>query len=239
MKRLPFVLGTDIIRIARLDPINKSSNFIYVARRILHPYEFSYHKRKSLESVDHKHRKGLYEWLTVKFPPPRERDQAQLDISPEIQRDANNAARWLAGRWAAKEAAMKAWGAGLLSWKDVRVVIDTDAPSAHDNTSRPVKIVCQPNQGKGDDFGEMEEELRLRQDARLSISHDGEYCVATVIAEPLSEGLLAVFMNRARAVKERQESGWRRRDEGVQREVTRDEAIQDKTSGYGAMQHVR
>lgn len=65
-------------------------------------------------------------------------------------------ARWLAGRFAAKEAARKAWaeGAGNISWKEVTVRV-----------------------------GEMgKPEIDIRGSVgRVSISHDADYVVATVL----------------------------------------------------------
>ena len=52
------------------------------------------------------------------------------------QHDLQNLANFLAGRWAAKEAAQKAWGANLLSWKDLRVEYKED-------TQSPC-IICNP-----------------------------------------------------------------------------------------------
>lgn len=75
--------------------------------------------------------------------------------SPPASRDM---ARWLAGRFAAKEAARKAApeGAGDVSWKDVQVGIGRGG--------RP--------------------DLRvLGREAKVSISHDADYVVATVLAD--------------------------------------------------------
>lgn len=72
-------------------------------------------------------------------------------------------ARWLAGRFAAKEAARKAApnGAASLGWKDVMVrVSETDR-------GRPEVVYLDG------------ETARI---GKLSISHDGDYVVATVLA---------------------------------------------------------
>ncbi|KAI9933462.1 hypothetical protein ASPWEDRAFT_30307 [Aspergillus wentii DTO 134E9] len=74
--------------------------------------------------------------------------------------------RWLAGRFAAKEAARKAapGGAAMIGWKDVVVRVgDSEMGSG-----RP-DIVYLGEDGEG-------------REGRLSISHDGEYVVATVVA---------------------------------------------------------
>lgn len=187
MKPLPFVLGTDIFHISRLDPITKSGKFVAIAERVLHPTEIPRFSPMR-NDID----RSLREWVTLPLP---KSDESQEEPSVKRKSEAWKAASWLAGRWAAKEAARKAWGASLLSWKDVRVETDEGAPGVI-NASRPVKIVCQPSPSPGIDFGESGDQKALRQEGRLSISHDGEYCVATVIAEPLSEELMSVFQNR-------------------------------------------
>lgn len=186
MKALPFVLGTDIFHISRLDPIHKSGKFVNIAERILHPTEIPRFSPMRT-NID----RSLRDWVTV--PLPKSGEQPQIELSTRLESEAWKAATWLAGRWAAKEAARKAWGASLISWKDVRVETDERAPGVID-ASRPVKIVCQPSPDTS--FDESEEQQALRQEGRLSISHDGEYCVATVMAEPLSEELISVFRNR-------------------------------------------
>lgn len=74
-------------------------------------------------------------------------------------------ARWLAGRFAAKEAARKAapGGAASMSWKEVIIRVEPD------RNGRPEVVYLK----KGEDVGHV---------GKLSISHDGEYVVATVIA---------------------------------------------------------
>ena len=88
---------------------------------------------------------------------------------------------WLGGRWAAKEAAKKAWGASLLSFKDLRVETTSDGS---------LLVVCALLEGgqAGQSFDE--------QVAKLSLSHDGEYATATVLASPLQESIIAELRRR-------------------------------------------
>jgi holo-[acyl-carrier protein] synthase len=75
-------------------------------------------------------------------------------------------ARWLAGRFAAKEAARKAshgGGASSISWKDVQVRTEGSGSGG-----RPEVVYLNANGG-----GHV---------GKLSISHDGDYVVATVLA---------------------------------------------------------
>lgn len=76
-------------------------------------------------------------------------------------------AQWMGGRWAAKEAARKAVGATVLGWKDVRVERD-------ELTGRPT-ILWKLERGSSPN---------VEHEGRLSISHDGDYVVATVLAVP-------------------------------------------------------
>lgn len=75
-------------------------------------------------------------------------------------------ARWLAGRFAAKEAARKAapGGAASIGWKDVLV---QTAPATAAGSGRPEVVFL----GGADS-----------RVGKLSISHDGDYVVATVLA---------------------------------------------------------
>ncbi|KLJ08559.1 hypothetical protein EMPG_16007 [Blastomyces silverae] len=78
-------------------------------------------------------------------------------------------ARWLAGRFAAKEAARKAapGGASTIGWKDVMVRVDREG--AGSGSVKP-EIVYLKDGGARGEVGQ------------LSISHDGDYVFATVLA---------------------------------------------------------
>lgn len=77
---------------------------------------------------------------------------------------------WLGGRFAAKEAARKAMGATTLGWKDVRVEVT-------EGSGQP-RIICATRDVNNQD---------IEHEAKLSISHDGDYVVATVLAVAPSE----------------------------------------------------
>lgn len=208
-RQLPFVVGTDIVQISRFSPTQKPAAFLKLAQRILRRDEVPPHV-EVMDHATHGH-PNLHNWLTVRQSKPN------LDSEVGIYRynlEAQKASRWLAGRWAAKEAAMKAWGAGLLGYKDVRVTQDHDGPFVP-GSSKPVKVQCRPyledmSQHSGEQRQNAEGDIeQLQQDGRLSISHDGDYCVATVIAEPLDRELLMFFQERLRAVQERQANEWK------------------------------
>ncbi|KAL4993605.1 4'-phosphopantetheinyl transferase superfamily [Aspergillus recurvatus] len=153
---LPFPLalniGTDIVylpRITRL--ISRPGGYLTrFTRRIL----------SEQEQRDFRTRFSL---------PPFDSPACQLNKDKRINITVTaDMARWLAGRFAAKEAGRKAarGGAKGVGWKDVVVrVADGGADG------RPDVILFD----RGEDGG------RGRV-GRLSISHDGEYVVATVLA---------------------------------------------------------
>ena len=86
--------------------------------------------------------------------------------------------RWLAGRFAAKEAARKAApdGAASIGWKDVVVQAQSGAEGSQSQSGSAEGVSRRPEivyLGREGDAGRV---------GRLSISHDGEYVVATVLA---------------------------------------------------------
>lgn len=78
--------------------------------------------------------------------------------------DSDSLIKWLGGRFAAKEAARKALGATTLGWKDVRVEV---------KGSGEPQIICATRNTNNQ---------HIEYEAKLSISHDGDYAVATVLA---------------------------------------------------------
>jgi holo-[acyl-carrier protein] synthase len=91
-----------------------------------------------------------------------QRDQAGADSDSLI--------KWLGGRFAAKEAARKALGASTLGWKDVRVEVNRAS-------GQPCIVTTIQNANNE----------AVEHEAKLSISHDGDYVVATVLAAALPE----------------------------------------------------
>ena len=95
-------------------------------------------------------------------------------------------ARRLAGRFAAKEAAKKAWGASVISWHDLYTEYRPDLLS----------IICKSGIDQNDANREGGSGLVTEQAGVLSISHDGEYAVATVLAAPLHSDILTELRRR-------------------------------------------
>jgi phosphopantetheine--protein transferase-like protein len=95
-------------------------------------------------------------------------------------------AAWLAGRWAAKEAAKKAWDASLLSFRDLKVEV---LPGGG------VQIICDIGSASSASDSTSTDKI-TQQVAQLSISHDGPYSIATVLAEPLHPDIKAELGRR-------------------------------------------
>ena len=120
---------------------------------------------------------GERETLHSRFPWVNTADREKATINARRGLSA-----FLGGRWAAKEAAKKAWGAHLVGFRNVVV-------EAH--RERPPSILCFATEGWASD-----EERVTAQAGTLSLTHDGSYAFATVIAEALHPDLLAEFLKQ-------------------------------------------
>jgi phosphopantetheine--protein transferase-like protein len=161
MKPLPFPysvnIGTDIVHLSR------------ILRLISRPHNYgkeTYLQRFTRRILCDQERLDF----RARFPPPPSTPSIigprswNVPITPEM-------ARWLAGRFAAKEAARKAGhggGASSISWKDVQVRTEGSGSGGRGSGGRPEVVYLNPNGG-----GHV---------GKLSISHDGDYVVATVLA---------------------------------------------------------
>ncbi|KAL6244549.1 hypothetical protein RBB50_008791 [Rhinocladiella similis] len=165
--RLPFPaalrIGTDIIATNRiLCPLKPDSKRLTrLAERFLHAKEL--------------------DELSRRYP-----SWAQLETQDEFKQ--RQIASWIAGRWAAKEAAKKAWDATLLSFRDLRV--ETEIGGG-------VKMICDTNADPNTSVrGKFTE-----QTAQLSISHDGDYTIAAVLATPLHQDISTILEHRKAEAK--------------------------------------
>lgn len=167
--RVPFPLalrvGTDIIATNRiLCPIKPDQKrLLQLAKRYLHPSEIHI--------------------VNERFP-------SWTSLEQLNERQIRSLSAWLAGRWAAKEAAKKAWGATLLSFRDLKVEPESGGA---------VQMVCYiGDHGQTDSFRRSSTivDKVTEQTAQLSISHDGDYTVATVIATPLHHDIVAELRAR-------------------------------------------
>lgn len=160
---LPYHIGTDLVHINRIreliarklqanDGGKRLSRFL---DRVLHP----------LERQDFNQKFPAF----VNFSTSKDLQGGNHDLTTQFHKACGT---WLAGRWAAKEAAKKAWGAQTLGFKDVRVEVCEGGA---------VQMVCSGWRKLAAD----QQPERVEQLGRLSISHDGEYAIATVMATPL------------------------------------------------------
>lgn len=158
MKPLPFPLslniGTDIVHLPRITRLLTQRDYLTrFTRRILSAQEQRDFQTRFKETIQ------LHAAPSTKPP----------IITTEMT-------RWLAGRFAAKEAARKAapGGAASIGWKDVVVSVQDDKTAAEEMSHRPEIVYLG-----GEDGDATSGPGRV---GRLSISHDGEYVVATVLA---------------------------------------------------------
>lgn len=151
--RIPFGpalrIGTDIVASHRILSVTapNARRLERLTQRFLHPKEI--------------------QDLTTRFPRWR-----SIETSTDHERQC--IASWLAGRWAAKEAGKKAWGAHVVGFRDLRVEV---APEGNGRVELVCSAFASTKEVKGKE--------PLEQVAQLSISHDGDFAVATVLATPL------------------------------------------------------
>ncbi|RAH51046.1 uncharacterized protein BO95DRAFT_437854 [Aspergillus brunneoviolaceus CBS 621.78] len=175
-------IGTDIVHLPRIARLLTRQNGTYLARftrRILHPREHADFRARFQLSP------SLVP-LHVHNPQPQAKfqPQSQSQVQPKPQPHPSSSlspvtitpdmTRWLAGRFAAKEAARKAAprGAAQLGWKEVVVRV------SEVDEGRPEVVFLDGLGGDGDgQKGEGGGRV-----GKLSISHDGEYVVAMVLA---------------------------------------------------------
>jgi holo-[acyl-carrier protein] synthase len=143
-------MGTDIVHLPRISRLISRRDYLTrFTRRILDEQEHKDFQTRFKETLQ-------LHGGNSKYPP----------VTAEMT-------RWLAGRFAAKEAARKAApdGAASISWKDVVVRAQGGTGNKEDASAMP-EIVFWPD-GKDGKPGST---------GQVSISHDGEYAFATVLA---------------------------------------------------------
>jgi holo-[acyl-carrier protein] synthase len=166
----PLNIGTDIVHLPRLLRLisrrNGQGNSTYLPRlirRILCEQEQQDFRARFPSHASHLTVAG-HESFVSRLPPLSRSTTALPTPTTEM-------ARWLAGRFAAKEAARKAspGGAASMGWKDVLVKVVEPSASG----GRPEVVYL------GSDDGHKERNDRI---GKLSISHDGDYVIAMVLA---------------------------------------------------------
>ncbi|OJJ31163.1 hypothetical protein ASPWEDRAFT_72154 [Aspergillus wentii DTO 134E9] len=173
----PLALGTDICHIPRIQRLltdNSQKQVDRFSQRIFSPAERSFFQEQYDKVLQ------LRENIADKAD-NEDNGQDESGTDKNLQRTQYERAfwklsSWVAGRFAAKEAAMKAVYPHRLGWHQAEILT---VPGK----MKPVLVLHVPppqtadtNEGDGD-----LPPLR-RQVAQLSISHDGDYATATVLA---------------------------------------------------------
>ncbi|KAI1470957.1 uncharacterized protein F4812DRAFT_419621 [Daldinia caldariorum] len=183
LRKFPFSfgVGTDICRIPRIYSLLTKNRGVNFVRRVLTQEEINAVRASSkvLEPVFHE------------FKPSSNDSNGERDRQYHLA--ILDAARFMAGRWAAKEAVIKACNIYRVTFHDITITYEhqlakslrnkgssshpmaEQSPSPSDSqeiekprqTSPPVAVI--KGHGTGDMYG------------RLSISHDGDYAVATCV----------------------------------------------------------
>ncbi|KAL2176793.1 uncharacterized protein P884DRAFT_244503 [Thermothelomyces heterothallicus CBS 202.75] len=159
----PLRIGTDICRVARIAHILRSRQGARFIRRVLAPEELA------------RARPAVHQVLRAAAAAQQTGGdgEAALDAYAYAR-----AATYVAGRFAAKEAAFKAHPHLRLGFHDILILSSSDAEEltgeralAGPGASAPVALIRAGEKGAG----------ARDQMARVSISHDGEYATATCI----------------------------------------------------------
>ncbi|KAJ1968014.1 hypothetical protein H4R35_006545 [Dimargaris xerosporica] len=151
-------IGVDLCRFSRITALlQRGPAFRHrFTKRILHPIEWHEFQGlvQGLEQAKNNAPVGLRLSPPVEFDPGRTPAESVYLQAHLI--------RYLATRWAAKEAVYKAlYPAHALSWKDVAVVKHNDKPHLHFQDPAQLGI----------------------SQSHLSISHDGDLVIAQVVLE--------------------------------------------------------
>lgn len=171
VKHFPFILGTDITKLSRWEIGENPLRIISIAHKILHGEDFEGLKRAKPEVYKALDPLGVRGLPVVKWSSGPADYKKQLSqtiasssylglLTPTTRKSTQ---QYLAGRFAVKEAARKAWGPTNVGFRDLWV-----------GFQYPTQVFCMLMEGTTPARGQ------------ASLSHDGDYCVATVMAEPLS-----------------------------------------------------
>ncbi|KAI0379815.1 hypothetical protein F5Y04DRAFT_259202 [Hypomontagnella monticulosa] len=205
--RLPSIcIGTDICQISRISHILLSTSGTRFVRRILTPKELRVPRTRSILQAFLHFQKGD----EVKGLRQGSKRFRELHKNPKFKR----AAEFMAGRFAAKEATIKAFTSRKLSFYDIIITYE-HCLAAADNKGIPLSVSIEqdgaslPSSAVEEDDASSPSPPLAGLDqtsspvaviggqvdvadhfARLSISHDGDYAIATCLVDP-SESIVA------------------------------------------------
>ncbi|KAJ5130146.1 uncharacterized protein N7515_006185 [Penicillium bovifimosum] len=176
----PLSVGTDICHVPRIQRILSNENEEHVtrfSRKIFSPTE--------LPGFQERYQAVLR--LRRTMPARAQIEENQTDdhgsgVDNDVrcdkyERELLGFSKWVAGRFAAKEAAMKALSPHRLGWHQAEVL-------TLPGRKKPVLVVHAPPPLKAEskENGDGGHQMLRKQVAQLSISHDGDYATATVLA---------------------------------------------------------
>ncbi|KZZ96230.1 4'-phosphopantetheinyl transferase [Ascosphaera apis ARSEF 7405] len=183
---VPFNVGSDIVHLPRISRVLAGKYANRFVQRIL----------RDEETADFRKRFHLTKSISGGSNPANGQQQDKRIIGDNFKTPGDlelTMTRWLAGRFAAKEAARKAapLGAGSLSWKDILVRVE-EQPSLDAGAASKVRGSRRPEvlylRGYSDQAVKNAGEDAIARAGKLTISHDGEYVVATVLAPVEDDG---------------------------------------------------
>ncbi|GJN80984.1 hypothetical protein PLIIFM63780_004514 [Purpureocillium lilacinum] len=178
LRAFPFPLnvGTDICQISRIYTILRGPRRARFVNRILAPEELAQRDPRLafLAGVG----------TTKSSSQTSAREAAKHDAEVALRETPLwKSAAFLAGRFAAKEAAIKAHSHRRLTFHDVIIERRAGGGEGRLGSGPPVARIRAPHKKTGDEAGAGEEEgEREDMSAMISISHDGDYATAVCLA---------------------------------------------------------
>ncbi|KAL3955433.1 hypothetical protein ACCO45_010996 [Purpureocillium lilacinum] len=178
LRAFPFPLnvGTDICQISRIYTILRGPRRARFVNRILAPEELAQRDPRLafLAGVG----------TTKSSSQTSAREAAKHDAEVALRETPLwKSAAFLAGRFAAKEAAIKAHSHRRLTFHDVIIERRAGGGEGRLGSGPPVARIRAPHKKSGDEAGAGEEEgEREDMSAMISISHDGDYATAVCLA---------------------------------------------------------
>jgi phosphopantetheine--protein transferase-like protein len=177
--RIPFKsglrIGTDIADFTRfIKPLSKPGD----GPMLLDWPHFFRLERKILRLRESSDMRFRFPWLPS-YPVSTE---GNFDLSSVAEHQVSRLRGYFAARFAAKEAAMKAWGADITTWQDLEVVRQKhdDQQERNDHTPYLSITIDSTMPRVRESTGQT-----IVQEGMLSIAHDGNFATAVVLAEEL------------------------------------------------------
>ncbi|KAI1410848.1 hypothetical protein F5Y13DRAFT_166946 [Hypoxylon sp. FL1857] len=181
-KIFPIGIGTDICRVSRIYKNLTSKSGVKFINRILTPEELRTPRATGILGCVHMQQKDA---VVSKSPQPSGTRSAPRD--PDMMK----AAEFMAGRFAAKEAVMKAYSLRQIFFQDIIITYEhllSQKPKSEESSSSQEEessnLISETNWPRKSPPVALIKNNGTYEDvhARLSISHDGDYAVAFCLA---------------------------------------------------------